>query len=127
MAFSRDGLRLTSTAGAASTWSYATSDSLATVAGAGYFNAIADQARVGDVIHVVSGSTYGRFVVSANTGAAVTLVGWAAAAAQAQPTAPGSGATGGAFSSSTVRDEWCDLILQMRTALINHGLIKGAA
>lgn len=127
MAFTRTDLRLTASDDNTGAWSYVTSDTLATVSAASYFNDVADQMRVGDVIHVVSGSTYGRFVVSANTGAAVTIVGWSASADQAVPTAAGSGATAGAFASADIRDEHVALLLEIRSCLVAHGLFKGAA
>lgn len=56
-------------------WSYVSSDSLATIAGAGYFNGASTLMRVGDSIVVVGNATPGLYTVSANSGGVVTVVG----------------------------------------------------
>jgi hypothetical protein len=54
----------------------AAADNAATVAGAGYFNAITGRLHQGDVIHVVStaGSVLQDYVVTSATGAPVVTV-----------------------------------------------------
>lgn len=59
-------------------WSYLTADSKATLEGAGYFNSIAADLQIGDVILAVTGITASAavcrmYVVSNNTGTVVTI------------------------------------------------------
>ena len=53
--------------GAPTIWTYATSDALTTVDGAGYFNDAAAVLQVGDWIFVSSSSTWGIHIVNANS------------------------------------------------------------
>lgn len=53
--------------------SYITSDSLATVMAAGYFNAVVDKLGVGDVIMVNAAGTPWTLAVTANSGSAITV------------------------------------------------------
>lgn len=48
-------------------WTYATTDALTDVDGAGYFNSAADRLQVGDWIFVSSSSTWGIHIVNANS------------------------------------------------------------
>ena len=48
-------------------WTYATTDALTTVDGAGYFNSAAGLLQVGDWIFVSSSSTWGIHIVNANS------------------------------------------------------------
>jgi hypothetical protein len=48
-------------------WTYATADALTAVDAAGYFNSVADRVKVGDWILCSSTSTYGIFIVNANS------------------------------------------------------------
>lgn len=48
-------------------WTYATTDALTTVDGAGYFNGAADILQIGDWVFVSSASTWGVHIVNANT------------------------------------------------------------
>jgi hypothetical protein len=52
---------------------------------------------------------------------------WTAAAAQAAAPAGGTGATAGAYDTAVNRDAMIALVNAMRTALINAGIMKGAA
>lgn len=50
-------------------WTYTTTDALTTVDGSGYFNAVANRLKVGDLIYCYSstGPTFGLAVVASNT------------------------------------------------------------
>lgn len=48
-------------------WAYATADALTTVDGASYFDSVANRVKVGDWIFVSSTSTWGVFIVNANS------------------------------------------------------------
>lgn len=48
-------------------WTYANTDALTTVDGSGYFDDAADILQVGDWILYSAASTYGIFIVNANT------------------------------------------------------------
>jgi hypothetical protein len=50
-----------------------------------------------------------------------------AGAAQAAAPAGGTGATAGAYDTAAHRDALIDLVNEMRTVLVNLGLMKGAA
>jgi hypothetical protein len=63
-------------------WAYVSADSLATIAAANYFDAAAAELRVGDIIATVGAAVPTLFTVSANTGSAVTVVGFSAAGFQ---------------------------------------------
>lgn len=53
--------------GAPTIWTYASADALTTIDGAGYFNGAAGILQVGDWILASSTSTYGIFIVNANS------------------------------------------------------------
>ena len=80
MAYAASGLVKLSNEGPGkiSLWCYSTADSLATVAGAGYFNSAAAHFNVGDHIAVtagVGGTMAAKwYLVSANSGTAVTII-----------------------------------------------------
>ncbi len=62
-------------------WHYTSVDNTATIAAAGYFNSAADMLRVGDLI-IINIDTDGTpstkfYVVTANTGSAVTIAVYA--------------------------------------------------
>jgi len=69
MAYSSAGLQRIGpqNSNAPTLWTYATSDALTTVDGAGYFNSAAGLLQVGDWILCSSSSTYGIFIVNANS------------------------------------------------------------
>lgn len=93
MAYAEKGLRRLTHRGAVgngdgsvtSNWAYDTNDNAATVEAANYFNAAASVLSKGDVIEAVmvrSGTPVGKtFIVTANTGSAVTIAVFTAAAA----------------------------------------------
>jgi len=57
----------------------------------------------------------------------VTPIAQAADANQAAAPAGGTGATAGAYDTAANRDSMIDLVNEMRTVLVNLGLMKGAA
>ena len=57
----------------------------------------------------------------------VTTIAQAADAKQAAAPAGGTGATAGAYDTAANRDLMIDLVNEMRTVLVNLGLMKGAA
>jgi hypothetical protein len=63
-------------------WAYVSADSLATIAGANYFDGAAADVRVGDILATVGAAVPTLFTVSVNTGSAVTVVGFSAAGFQ---------------------------------------------
>lgn len=69
MAYSSAGLQRVGpvNSNAPTIWTYATSDALTTVDGAGYFNSAAGLLQVGDWILVSSTSTWGIMIVNANS------------------------------------------------------------
>ena len=69
MAYSSAGLQRIGpqNSNAPTIWTYATSDALTTVDGAGYFNSAAGLLQVGDWIFVSSSSTWGIHIVNANS------------------------------------------------------------
>lgn len=73
------GVGTSSLTGAPSIWSYATADTKATVDTAGYFNAVANLVKVGDLIYVLSGAGSGGtlaaslVVVNSNSGGIVDV------------------------------------------------------
>lgn len=69
MSYARAGLQRVGpqNSGAPTIFTYATTDALTTVDGAGYFNDAADILQVGDWILVSSTSTYGIMIVNANS------------------------------------------------------------
>lgn len=131
MAYTDGDLTILSHAPDRTVWHYKTNDTLDVVAGSGYFNAAWAKFRVFDVIHVsgdLDGTALmGRFSVSAVSTSSVTVTGWSAGAAQATLTAAGSGATGGAYATSAIRDERDAMLTAIRATLIAIGAWKGAA
>ena len=75
-------------------WSYSSSDSLATIKAANYFNSAADLFRVGDRIAVYASDAHEDLVVSAISGGVVTVqaVGELSATATWNPASVASGA-----------------------------------
>lgn len=69
MAFALSGLKRVGpqNANGPTLWTYATSDALADVDAAGYFNSAADRLQVGDWIFVSSTSAWGIHIVNANS------------------------------------------------------------
>lgn len=69
MAYSSAGLQRIGpqNSNAPTLWTYATTDALTTVDGAGYFNSAAGLLQVGDWIFVSSSSTWGIHIVNANS------------------------------------------------------------
>lgn len=84
-----------------------------------------------DAINVVLGSTTGTKFGTAITQKLgfynATPVVQRAAAAQAAAPAGGTGATAGAYDTSAHRDSMIALVNEMRTVLVNLGLMKGSA
>lgn len=131
MAYTDGDLTILSLGPTRTVWHYSTNDTLAVVAGSGYFNTAWPKFKAYDVIMVSSdldGTPLpGRFSVSAVATSSVTLTGWSADAAQAAAPAGGTGATAGAYDTANNRNACIALVNAMRDTLIAHGLMKGAA
>lgn len=75
MAFNREGWRTLFVGNGSTVWHYTSkADAIATVAGSGYFNAVAEQVRAQDLVLISASDSAGSRRVSSATGAATVTV-----------------------------------------------------
>jgi hypothetical protein len=133
MAFISDNLKVLAGGTTPSTqWVYShPTDTVDAITGTGYFNDARGVLNVGDRIVILgttgSTTTVGQTRVTNVIAANVALSGWSAAAGQAAAPAGGTGAAAGGYDTAVNRDAMIALVNQMRTVLVAHGLMKGAA